>query len=90
LALARSVCLNLWRPVVYAVDKGGSRLEEAEALGAIPIDMTQTDPVEYVNAQGGVDVAVEAAGVPPSLTNCLSVVKFGGRVLGLGEQAGFL
>lgn len=83
-----TICVlkSLGVPVVYAVDKGGFRLEEAEALGAIPIDMTQTDPVEYVNAQGGVDVAVEAAGVPPSLTNCLSVVKFGGRVLGLGEQ----
>ncbi len=73
-------------PKVYAVDRGGLRLEEAEALGAIPIDMTETDPVKYVQAQDGVDLAVEAAGVPASLTNCLSVVKFGGRVLALGEQ----
>ena len=83
-----TICVlkSLGVPKVYAVDRGGLRLEEAEALGAIPIDMTETDPVKYVQAQGGVDLAVEAAGVPASLTNCLSVVNFGGRVLALGEQ----
>ncbi|MGE5572591.1 MAG: zinc-dependent alcohol dehydrogenase [Bacteroidota bacterium] len=82
-----TVCVlrSLGVPVVYAVDRGGPRLEEAEALGAIPIDMTETHPVGYVKARGGVDLAVEAAGVPASLTNCLRVVNFGGRVLALGE-----
>ena len=50
---------------VFAIDQVGYRLEEAERLGAIPVDASQVDPTESVLEQTegrGVDKVVEAAG----------------------------
>ncbi|HHV08267.1 MAG TPA: alcohol dehydrogenase catalytic domain-containing protein [Firmicutes bacterium] len=80
------VLKSLGIPKVYASDRPGFRLNEAEKFGAIPIDITKEDPVAVLDAIGGVDVAVEAAGIPPTLQTCIRVVKGNGRVLALGEQ----
>jgi len=60
------------------------RLALAAELGAIPIDYEQfDDPVEEVKrlTDGkGVDVAVDSAGKPQTVQQCLAVVKKGGRV----------
>lgn len=60
------------------------RLALAEELGAIPIDYERfDDPVEEVKrlTDGkGVDVAVDSAGKPQTVQQCLAVVKKGGRV----------
>ncbi|NLG86190.1 MAG: alcohol dehydrogenase catalytic domain-containing protein, partial [Firmicutes bacterium] len=80
------VLKSLGVPRVYASDRPGYRLNEAAKFGAIPIDITKENPVDVLAAIGGVDVAVEAAGIPPTLQTCMRVVKGNGRVLALGEQ----
>ncbi len=64
------------------------RLALAEQLGAIPIDYEKVeDPVEGLKqATGGryVDVALDCAGTPKTVQQCLSSVKKGGRVVCTG------
>jgi L-iditol 2-dehydrogenase len=64
------------------------RLALAEQLGAIPIDYEQhQDPVAEIKrlTQGkGVDVAIDCAGKPKTVEQCLAAVKKGGRVVCTG------
>jgi L-iditol 2-dehydrogenase len=61
------------------------RLALAKEMGAIPIDYEQfDDPVEEIKRQTdgkGVDVAIDCAGKPKTVQQCLAVVKKGGRVV---------
>jgi glutathione-independent formaldehyde dehydrogenase len=49
---------------VFVVDKVKSRLDLAEGIGAIPIDFSETDPVEQVieETKGGADKGIDAVG----------------------------
>jgi L-iditol 2-dehydrogenase len=72
---------------VYAVDITGWKLKIAEQYGAIPVNATQTNPVEHIKevTDGeGVDLAIEAAGSAVTLRQAMEVVKPGGTVLCFG------
>ncbi|MGD8226269.1 MAG: alcohol dehydrogenase catalytic domain-containing protein [Desulfobacteraceae bacterium] len=64
------------------------RLALAKELGAIPIDYEQLDdPVDEIKRQTdgkGVDVAIDCAGKPQTVQQCLAAVKKGGRVVNTG------
>ncbi len=76
---------------VYAVDISARKLKMAERHGAIPINATQTDPVEEVKklTHGrGVDVALELIGLPLTMQQAVeSLAKFGRAVMvGVTQQ----
>jgi L-iditol 2-dehydrogenase len=59
----------------------GDRLAKAAALGHETIDITQEDPVA---AAKGADVALECSGAPEAVTQCVELVRRGGRVAVIG------
>lgn len=73
---------------VYASDMSSYRLEKAEEFGAIPVKADEVDLVEFIRKElcSGVDIAVEAAGIPATLRQALKITKPLGKVLCLGEQ----
>ena len=66
------------------------RLEKAKTLGADATVQSEEELMEAVRAVSprGADVAVEAAGVAPSLNACLKVLKIHGQMLELGIIGG--
>jgi propanol-preferring alcohol dehydrogenase len=77
---------------VIGIDRAPARLELASMLGAeatIPATTGQ-DLVEMARRHTdgrGVDIAIEAAGVPETARQCFRVVRRGGLVVFNGEQA---
>lgn len=73
---------------VYATDLSPFRLEMAQELGAVPLKVPETPVLDFVKEKTGVgvDLAVEAVGNPSTLVQAIKAVRFGGVVLGLGEQ----
>ncbi len=73
---------------VIAVDLDGSRLEQATSLGATDTVLAgEDDWVEQVRAMTdglGVDVAIEAVGLPDTFSACLAIVRPGGSVANVG------
>jgi len=68
---------------IIAVDPAPQRLRLAEALGATHcIDPRQCDPVEAVReiCPGGVDIAIEASGLPSVMEQALSSVRSQGGI----------
>ncbi len=63
-----------------------SRLQLAEELGAIPIDVERQDPAAAVRAiaPAGADVAYETSGSPAALSSAIAAVRKGGRVALVG------
>jgi alcohol dehydrogenase len=82
--LCAQVCAQLFGPaMVIAVDKLDYRLAVSQKIGCTPINATQEDPIEKIKelTEGrGVDVAIEAVGVPATMAGCLSAVRPGGKV----------
>jgi L-iditol 2-dehydrogenase len=76
---------------IYAVDRVPARLELARAMGAdCAIDFSAVEPDRAIRQDTGgrgVDVAVEAAGKPESLNQCLRVAANAGRVVMIGIPA---
>ncbi len=72
---------------VIAVDLVPERLAAAEALGAIPANPNDVDPLDVVfdhtNNQGA-DVVLECVGSEPSLATAFSLARTGGSVALLG------
>ncbi|MCM3782151.1 2,3-butanediol dehydrogenase [Neobacillus mesonae] len=66
---------------IFAIDVSDERLELASSLGAITINSLKDNPNDIIAAAGGVEVAYEAAGVQPTFSSALSVVKKGGEVM---------
>jgi (R,R)-butanediol dehydrogenase / meso-butanediol dehydrogenase / diacetyl reductase len=68
---------------IIAVDVSIERLEKAKEVGATHIiNSLEEDPTSVIHSTyGGVDVAYEAAGVQPTLTSAIQVVKKGGEVM---------
>jgi threonine dehydrogenase-like Zn-dependent dehydrogenase len=72
---------------VFAIDLAQGRLEEAEALGAIPIDASAGDPSDMVAEHTGMlgaDVVIEAVGSQSSLETAWSVARTGGTIAIVG------
>jgi len=59
----------------------GERLAKAAALGHEVVDVSAADPVE---AARGADVALECSGAPEAVTQCVRLVRRGGRVAVIG------
>jgi threonine dehydrogenase-like Zn-dependent dehydrogenase len=60
-----------------------ARLKEAEAVGAIGIDATTTDPasaVQDLTEWRGADVVIDAVGHPSALLSACSLVRSGGSI----------
>ena len=73
---------------VIAVDGNTFRLEAARDFGATDTVLAGPDALEQVRALGrkgaGVDVAIEAVGIPETFTMCLDAIRPGGRVANAG------
>jgi alcohol dehydrogenase len=74
---------------VIAVDGNTFRLDEARGFGATDvIDVSAGDPAGAIKAMSrdglGVDVAIEAVGIPATFTTALDCIRPGGRVANVG------
>ena len=89
IGLATIMTAKLFTPSkIIAIDLAEARLEKALEFGAdITIDNGTEDAIarvmELTNGLG-VDVAVEAVGVPETFELCTSIVRPGGRVANVG------
>ncbi len=76
---------------VFAVDLNLKKLALARSLGAIPVDASQSDPVEAVRRMTGgkgVDVALELIGLPHTMRQALRSLAVLGRavIVGIGNR----
>ncbi|GIZ41204.1 hypothetical protein CKM354_000451800 [Cercospora kikuchii] len=72
---------------VYAIDSVPERLEQAAALGAIPIHLTEQDPIaEIMKATDGrgADVVMEVVGHPDALQLSLDLIRPWGSISSVG------
>ncbi|MFQ5890083.1 MAG: zinc-binding dehydrogenase [Gemmatimonadota bacterium] len=76
---------------VLAIDRNESRLELATALGAVetinPGEVERLDRLVRRLTEGGVDVAFEAVGTPPTIQLAFSLLRRGGRLCVIGYSA---
>jgi alcohol dehydrogenase len=89
IGLAAVMTAKLLTPgTIFAIDLAESRLSKALDFGAdVAIDSSIDDPVERVMALTGglgVDVAIEAVGVPATFELCTELIRPGGRVANVG------
>ena len=89
IGLSAILAARLFSPgKIIAIDLAQSRLDQAQAFGAdMTINNQELDPVPAVMAMTdgvGVDVAIEAVGVPATFELCADLVKPGGRVANVG------
>lgn len=75
---------------VFAIDRSPARLELAHQFGSTPITATNGDAVAQIRdltGGRGVDVAIEAVGMPQTVTDALHVIRPYGMVsiVGLSE-----
>ena len=76
---------------VYAIDIDPGRLDMAERLGAVPINASETDPVQEIRrltSGRGVDVAPELIGLPLTMEQGVKSLAILGRlaIAGITEQ----
>src|SRR5580704_1909670 len=73
---------------IIAIDLADTRLEAAKLFGAdLMVNNGREDPIAFVNelTNGlGVDVAIEAVGVPATFELCTELVRPGGHVANIG------
>jgi alcohol dehydrogenase len=73
---------------IVALDIADARLEHARAFGAdVTINNAEVDPLERIMelTDGlGVDVAIEAVGIPETFELCADIVRPGGHVANVG------
>jgi alcohol dehydrogenase len=89
IGLAAILTARLFSPGrIIAIDLAGNRLAKAKEFGAdVTINNSDTDAVAAVMAMTeglGVDVAIEAVGVPATFELCAALVKPGGHVANVG------
>jgi len=89
IGLATIMTAKLYTPAqIIAIDLADARLERAAEFGAdVVINNSTTDAVKQVMALTdglGVDVAVEAVGVPQTFELCTELVRSGGHVANIG------
>ncbi len=89
--IAAQVAMAWGAKQVVLIDVDSKKLEFAKKIGFThTVNSMNMDPAEYIaDLTGGVgaDVALEAAGVGPSLENCLKSIKTFGRVVLMGNPA---
>lgn len=73
---------------VYASDLSFERLKVAEKLGAIPVNLEKTDLAKYISSstEYGVELAIDAVGLPATEHQALEITAPAGSVLLLGEN----
>ena len=73
---------------IIAIDLDANRVQQAKTFGATdgvdPADANWKDQVLALTDGWGVDVAVEAVGVPDTFQMCTQIVRPGGRVANVG------
>src|SRR5580700_9507793 len=73
---------------IIAIDLADARLDAAKLFGAdLMVNNGRDDPIAFVNQLTGglgVDVAIEAVGVPASFELCTELVRPGGHVANIG------
>lgn len=72
---------------IIMIDTDDSRLELAKTFGATQtINPTKTDAVKIINDQtkDGVDVAIEAVGIPETFDICQNIIRPGGHIANVG------
>ena len=73
---------------IIAIDLAEERLEAAKRFGAdLTFNNTKDDPIAFVRGLTnglGVDVAIEAVGVPATFELCAALVRPGGHVANIG------
>ena len=88
IGLAAITGARLFSPAqIIAVDRAKSRLDAATEFGATAVVGTGGDPAAEVLAHTdglGVDVAIEAVGVPETFELCTRLVRPGGHVANIG------
>ncbi len=89
IGLAAIIGAKLYSPShIIAVDLAESRLEAAKRFGAdLTVNSSNQDAVSYIQGVTGglgVDVAIEAVGVPESFELCTSLIRPGGHVANIG------
>jgi alcohol dehydrogenase len=89
IGLAAVMTAKLYTPGrIVVLDVADARLEHAKAFGAdIVVNNGATDPVaEIMELTGGlgVDVAIEAVGIPETFELCAEIVRPGGHVANVG------
>ncbi|MFJ9949750.1 zinc-dependent alcohol dehydrogenase family protein [Kitasatospora sp. NPDC091207] len=89
IGLAAIITARLYSPSrIIAVDLATSRLDAAKRMGAdtvLTVAEATPEAVRALSPDGlGVDVAIEAVGVPDSFELCTRVVRPGGRVANVG------
>jgi len=70
--------------MVIVSEPAQRRRDLARMLGATVLDPARglvPDQVREIAGAAGVDVALECAGVPPAMDDCLTSVRYGGRVV---------
>jgi alcohol dehydrogenase len=77
---------------IIAIDRDSHRLDVAKQLGAtLTVDSSAPDWKAQVMAatdDAGVDVAIEAVGIPETFTMCTDLVRPGGHVANVGVHGG--
>ncbi len=89
IGLAAVMTAKLYTPAqIIAIDLDDARLECARAFGAdVTINNGRDDALSAVlelTDDLGVDVAIEAVGVPPTFELCTELIRPGGRVANVG------
>jgi len=87
--LAALLTAQLFSPIeIVMVDLDGNRLETARSLGATKIvnssDGKAVDRIMALTNGAGVDVAIEAVGIPATFDICQSIIAAGGRIANVG------
>ena len=74
---------------VYIADVFDGRLEHAKAIGADGVINVSKDnlgeKVNEITGNKGMDVCIEAAGLPQTFLNCIDQVAFGGKIILIGN-----
>ena len=89
IGLATILTAKLYTPgMIIAIDLADSRLEKALEFGAdVTISSARQDALEAVKeltGGSGVDLAVEAVGIPETFELCTELIRPGGRVANVG------
>lgn len=89
IGLAALLTAQFYSPAeIIMVDVDDNRLEVARKLGATRIlnntDGTAVDQIMAMTGGRGVDVAIEALGMPTTFDVCQSIVAAGGRIANIG------
>jgi alcohol dehydrogenase len=89
IGLATLMTAKLYSPAeIFMVDLDPNRLEVAKTLGATHVinssDGKAAERVMALTGQRGVDVAVEAVGIPSTFDICQDIVAAGGHIANVG------